>query len=95
MLSYPEYVARLVADERFDLVLTDIQMPSTDGFSVLKAVHGVDPALCVVAVSARGELDARILRPADLRGASANPVYLQRTGRSGACGLRRGGCGRG
>ena len=56
--QYPEYAARLVADGRFDLVLTDIQMPSADGFSVLAAVHGVDPALCVVAVSARGELDA-------------------------------------
>ena len=48
--QYPEYAAKLVAD--------DIQMPSADGFSVLKAVHGVDPALRVVAVSARGELDA-------------------------------------
>ena len=55
---YPEYAAKLVADGRFDLVLTDIQMPSADGFSVLKAVHGVDPALGVIAVSARGELDA-------------------------------------
>lgn len=70
--QYPEYVARLVADERFDLVLTDIQMPSADGFSVLKAVHGVDPALCVVAVSAAGSWTLRILRPADLQGASAN-----------------------
>lgn len=55
---YPEYAAKLVADGRFDLVLTDIQMPSADGFSVLKAVHGVDSALGVIAVSARGELDA-------------------------------------
>ena len=55
---YPEYAAKLVADGRFDLVLTDIQMPSADGFSVLKAVRGVDPALCVIAVSARGELEA-------------------------------------
>ena len=44
--------------QEYDLLLTDIQMPSADGFSVLKAVHGVDPALRVVAVSARGELDA-------------------------------------
>ena len=55
---YPEYAAKLVADGRFDLVLTDIQMPSADGFSVLKAVHEIDPALGVIAVSARGELDA-------------------------------------
>ena len=37
---------------------TDIQMPSADGFSVLAAVRGVNSALPVVAVSARGELEA-------------------------------------
>ena len=41
-------------------MLTDIQMPSADGFSVLDAVHRVDASLPVVAVSARGEM-----RPAD------------------------------
>ncbi len=56
--QYPEYVAKLVGESRFDLVLTDIQMPSADGFSVLAAVRGVDPGLKVVAVSARGDLDA-------------------------------------
>lgn len=56
--QYPEYVAKLVGESRFDLVLTDIQMPSADGFGVLEAVHGVDPGLKVVAVSARGDLDA-------------------------------------
>lgn len=53
---YPEYAAKLVSESRFDVVLTDIQMPSADGFSVLAAVHGVDPALPVAAVSARGEM---------------------------------------
>ena len=57
--QYPEYVGKLVAEGHFDLVLTDIQMPAADGFTVLKAVHGVDPSLPVVAVSARGELDAK------------------------------------
>ena len=56
--QYPEYAAKLVADGGFDVVLTDIQMPSADGFSVLAAVRGVNPALPVVAVSARGELEA-------------------------------------
>lgn len=55
--QYPEYAAKLVAEGDFDVVLTDIQMPSADGFSVLAAVHGVDPALPVVAVSARGEIE--------------------------------------
>ena len=56
--QYPEYVAKLVGESLFDLVLTDIQMPSADGFGVLEAVRGVDPGLKVVAVSARGDLDA-------------------------------------
>ena len=56
--QYPEYVAKLVGESRFDLVLTDIQMPSAAGFGVLEAVRGVDPGLKVVAVSARGDLDA-------------------------------------
>ena len=56
--QYPEYVAKLIRESRFDLVLTDIQMPSADGFGVLDAVHGVDPKLGVVAVSAREELSA-------------------------------------
>lgn len=92
--QYPEYAAKLVADGRFDLVLTDIQMPSADGFSVLAAVHGVDPALCVVAVSARGELDAADFTARGFAGCPSQTVHLQRTGHRGPCGLRRGGCGR-
>lgn len=61
--QYPEYAAKLVAEGRFDAVLTDIQMPSADGFSVLAAVRAVAPSLPVVAVSARGEMEA-----ADFRG---------------------------
>ena len=56
--QYPEYVAKLVGESRFDLVLTDLQMPLADGFGVLEAVRGVDPGLKVVAVSARGDLGA-------------------------------------
>lgn len=56
--QYPEYAAKLVVEGGFDVVLTDIQMPSADGFSVLAAVRGVNPVLPVVAVSARGELEA-------------------------------------
>lgn len=55
---YPEYAGKLVGEGRFDLVLTDIQMPSADGFSVLEAVRGVDPSIGVIAVSARGDMDA-------------------------------------
>lgn len=56
--QYPEYAAKLVAEGAFDAVFTDIQMPSADGFSVLAAVRGMDASIPVVAVSARGEMDA-------------------------------------
>lgn len=54
--QYPEYVARLVGEGRFDVVLTDIQMPAADGFTVLAAVRRAAPGVKVIAVSAREEL---------------------------------------
>lgn len=53
--AYPEYAAKLVAEHRFDVVLTDIQMPGTDGFEVLARIRAVCPELPVVAVSARSD----------------------------------------
>lgn len=61
--AYAEYAAKLVREGSFDLVLTDLQMPSLDGFGVLEAVREVAPGLPVFAVSARtvdiGTLTAR------------------------------------
>ena len=71
--QFPEYAGKLVAESRFDLVLTDIQMPSADGFSVLKSVHEVDPRLPVVAVSARGELAAGELAERGFAGCLRKP----------------------
>lgn len=71
--QYPEYVGKLVAEGHFDLVMTDIQMPAADGFTVLKSVHGVDPSLPVVAVSARGELDAKDLMARGFAGCLRKP----------------------
>lgn len=51
--QYPEYAAKLVGEGRFDVVLTDIQMPGADGFSVREAVRRAAPGIRVIAVSAR------------------------------------------
>lgn len=53
--QYPEYAAKLAEERTFDLVLTDIQMPSTDGFGVLEAIRTAHPDLPVVAVTARSD----------------------------------------
>ena len=75
--QYPEYVGKLVAEGDFDLVLTDIQMPSADGFRVLEIVHEVDPGLPVVAVSARGELAVGDLRKRGFAGCLRKPFTSQ------------------
>lgn len=74
--QYPEYAAKLVAEGTFTAVLTDIQMPSADGFSVLAAVHGVAPSLPVVAVSARGEMDAGDFSARGFAGCLRKPFTL-------------------
>lgn len=55
--QYPEYAARLVTEGRFDVVLTDIQMPSADGFRVREEVQRAAPGIPVIAVTARSETD--------------------------------------
>ena len=75
--QYPEYVGKVVTEGRFDVVLTDIQMPSADGFSVLETVHGVDPTRPVVAVSARGELTLDLLRGKGFAGCLRKPFSQQ------------------
>lgn len=75
--QFPEYVGKLVAEGDFDLVMTDIQMPSADGFSVLKTVHEVDAGLPVVAVSARGELDRTDLAERGFAGCLRKPFTSQ------------------
>lgn len=51
----PEYAAKWAGKERFDLLLTDLQMPGTDGFELLKQLRSVGCDLPVIAVSGRVE----------------------------------------
>lgn len=51
----PEYAAKWAGKERFDLLLTDLQMPGTDGFELLKQLRSAGCDLPVIAVSGRVE----------------------------------------
>jgi EAL domain-containing protein (putative c-di-GMP-specific phosphodiesterase class I)/CheY-like chemotaxis protein len=51
----PAACARLQSDP-FDVVLTDLQLPSGSGLDVLAAVHRLDPGLPVVFVTGAGDL---------------------------------------
>lgn len=45
----------LLADHRFDLVITDIVMPGGDGFELIAAFHKMQPATRIVAISGGGK----------------------------------------
>ena len=64
----PAVALRLAADEHWDLVLTDMEMPGMTGLELLCALREVAPALPVAIVTAHapaGMTDAALLSGAD------------------------------
>lgn len=51
--QYPTEVERFLENAGYDMVITDIQMPDMSGFDVLKTIRRNNPAIPVVAVTAR------------------------------------------
>ena len=56
----PEKALELVAEEDFDLVLTDLRMPALDGIEVLKKVKALKPDLPVIVITAYSTVEAAI-----------------------------------
>ncbi|MDQ6435566.1 response regulator transcription factor [Mesorhizobium sp. LHD-90] len=50
----------VLAAERFDLVVLDLNLPDMDGLDVLRAVRARQDGVSVLILSARGELDERV-----------------------------------
>ena len=48
---------RLVASERFDLVVTDIKMPEMDGLQLLQEIRQYEPSLPVIVITAYGTIE--------------------------------------
>jgi DNA-binding NtrC family response regulator len=51
---------RLAAEERFDIVLSDVQMPDIDGIEVLRRLKRIAPDLSVILVTAYGTIETAI-----------------------------------
>jgi two-component system, OmpR family, response regulator len=47
--------------EQFDLVLLDLLLPGLDGLSLLRSLHGAQPDLPVLILSARSDLPTKLL----------------------------------
>ncbi|MDE6799715.1 MAG: response regulator, partial [Phocaeicola sp.] len=63
---HPEELLNKLKEERFDALLTDIQMPAMNGFDLLKAIRMLDTSwvrtLPVIALTARSDMDERYFR---------------------------------
>ncbi len=56
----PEHALDMVAEEDFDLVLTDLRMPKIDGIEVLKRIKTIKPDLPVIIITAYSTVEAAI-----------------------------------
>jgi DNA-binding NtrC family response regulator len=50
----------LCRSKRFDLVITDLMMPGTNGFDVLREVHKINSAIIVILITGFGSLETAI-----------------------------------
>jgi len=59
-VSSGELAIRKMESARYDVVVTDIKMPSIDGIEVLKHAHKVSPESAVVLITAAGDFDSAV-----------------------------------
>jgi YesN/AraC family two-component response regulator len=55
--GFAKYESRFVANKRFDLIVTDINMPVLDGFELSKKILELDPNQQIIIVSAYNDAD--------------------------------------
>jgi CheY-like chemotaxis protein len=72
--------ARILERERFDVVLTDILMPNSDGLELIDRVHRYLPGQPIIAMTGGGSLEAefymRIARGFHVNGLLHKPLVI-------------------
>ncbi|HUU28175.1 MAG TPA: response regulator [archaeon] len=57
LFSIPQNAIEACRSEKFDVVITDLKMPGTNGFEVLKAVRDYNPEACVIIITGLADMD--------------------------------------
>lgn len=74
-------VVQVLRKRDFDLILTDVQMPGTDGFNLLKLLRnsqiGTSQTVPVMVMTARGDKDTTVFTEAGFRGCIYKPFSAQ------------------
>ena len=60
MSNSPEEAMRMIRFDRFDILLTDLQMPGMDGIELLKITKKHNPTVTVVMLTAHGTIETAI-----------------------------------
>jgi len=70
---HPDEVFKHLKEEKYDLLLTDIQMPAMNGFDLLKAIRKEHPTIPIVALTARNDMDETQFRSHGFAGCLNKP----------------------
>lgn len=57
MMSDSQQAAKLLAEERFDVLVTDIAMPGKNGYELIRELRSHDSATFVIAISGQSDED--------------------------------------
>jgi CheY-like chemotaxis protein len=83
-------------EQKFDAVVTDLEMPQVDGRAIVRATRECLPAACLIVVSARADEQGRRLLDAGACIVADKPIdYDGLTQAVAECRARRGECGDG
>lgn len=56
----PQMALKLVENELFEVILTDLKMPEMDGITLLERIKGAQPGVTVIVITAYGSVDTAV-----------------------------------
>lgn len=73
-----EDALRIFLRQRVDVVVTDLQMPRGDGIELISGLKGLDPDVCIVAVTGKSPQKLQVAQLAGARAIIEKPITKER-----------------